>query len=196
MPPRTSRWPSRASATTSSSSCASTRPSSARRRPGARLPGWLGTVPIVDAAAATPLAQFVASILDAAERAPGPQVPAPGIPPQPVPSGTAIFDVAPVVSIPRTQVRAYLREAVLLYPTLRAAWLGAGASADGEEPNETGALARQPERADRARLARRRGLEGVEQHADRSMEHGARVSCRPRSCRSWCSVPSSAPSKV
>jgi hypothetical protein len=101
---------------------------------------WLRTIPVVDDAAATPLAEFLTLILDAAGRAPGPLVPAPGMPPEPVPSGTAIFDVPPVVSMPRTQVRAYLREAILLYPTLRAAWLAAGASADGEEPNETALL--------------------------------------------------------
>jgi hypothetical protein len=101
---------------------------------------WLASVPVVDDAAATALEPFLTRILDAAGRAPGPVIPAPGMPPQPVPSGTAIFDVAPTVSIPRSQVGAYLREAVLLYPTLRAAWLGAGASADGEEPNETALL--------------------------------------------------------
>lgn len=91
---------------------------------------WLAAVPVTDAG--TPLPAFLAAITDAAAKTP--HVPV-------TPSVTPIFGAPPPsVQIPRAAAATYLREALALYPALRAAWLGAGATADGMAPSETAVL--------------------------------------------------------
>lgn len=92
---------------------------------------WLATVPVVDAAG-TQLPAFLAAIEDAAGKTPQVAI---------APSTTPIFAAPPpAVTIPRSEAARYYREAIRLHATLRAAWQGVGASADGTPPTEGGVL--------------------------------------------------------
>ena len=81
---------------------------------------WLASVPVVDGGG-TPLDVFLASIVASARASQSPAI---------------LGNPAPSLEIPRGEAASYLREAIHLYPTLRAVWLGAGATEDGKPPDD------------------------------------------------------------
>lgn len=106
---------------------------------------WLGEkVQPVDAGGLS-LADFLTQIAVAAANAPKvtppPSGSPPGTSPTPLAFGERIFDPAGFsLKVPRNALTAYLKEAIRLFPTLRAEWVAFGATADGVPPSEEALL--------------------------------------------------------
>lgn len=106
---------------------------------------WLGEkVQPVDAGGLS-LADFLAQIAVAAANAPKvtppPSGSPPGTSPTPLAFGERILDPAGFsLKVPRSALTPYLKEAIRLFPTLRAEWVAFGATADGAPPKEEALL--------------------------------------------------------
>ncbi len=102
---------------------------------------WLGEkVQPVDAGG-LPLADFLAQIATAAFNAPKVTPPSGATPATPLPFGARIFEPAGFsAKVPRNALSQYLKEAIRLFTTLRAEWIGFGATADSAPPKDDALL--------------------------------------------------------